>query len=114
TGVEPSFPASGIPTVMVTALDATRRLSASRKERGFPNKLTDAVIATIVAAENQLIAMPDAATMLVGTLGAFSERPRYQHKQRDYDFLHRLAAEYGFDMWVEGSYLNFRLLRPGL
>jgi uncharacterized protein len=114
TGVEPAFPASGMPTILLSAHDATRRLSEGTKQRGFPYYVTDSVIATIVAAENQLIALPDAAAALVTGLGAFNERPRFQHKQSDYDFLRRIAAEYGFDMWIDGDFLNFRLSLPGL
>jgi phage protein D len=114
TGVEPAFPASGMPTVTVTALDATKRLSASRKNRAFQSRMTDKVIATIVAAENQLIALPDVAASLAGGLGAFSEKPRVQYKKSDYDFLRGIATEYGFDMWVDGDFLNMRLSLPHL
>ncbi len=114
TGVEPSFPASGMPTLTVTALDATKRLSASRKNRAFQARMTDKVIATIVAAENQLIALPDVAASLAGGLGAFSEKPRVQYKKSDYDFLRGIASEYGFDMWVDGDFLNLRLNLPHL
>jgi uncharacterized protein len=109
TGVEPAFPASGMPSVLVSAHDATRRLASGTKRRGFPYYLTDSVIGAIVAAENQLVALPDVAASLVTGLGAFAERPRYQHGQSDYDFLRRIAAEYGFDMWVDGDFLNFKL-----
>lgn len=114
TGVEPSFPASGMPAVTVSAHDATRRLASGTKRRGFPWYLTDSVIATIVAAEHQLIAVPDVAASLVTGLGLFAERPRIQNAQSDYDFLRRIAAEYGFDMWVDGNQLNFKLALPGL
>jgi phage protein D len=111
TGVEPTFPASGMPTIALTALDATHRLSASRKERGFPANITDAAIATIVAAENHLIALPDPSA---GRIGREEPRPRFQHKQSDHQFLQAIAAEHGFEMWVEGNFLNFRLLYPHL
>jgi phage protein D len=114
TGVEPAFPASGMPTVLVSGHDATRRLSAGTKRRGFPYYLTDSVIAVIVAAENHLVVVPDVAASLVTGLGAFAERPRLQNAQSDYDFLRRIAAEYGFDMWVDGDLLNFKLCLPGL
>jgi phage protein D len=114
TGVEPSFPASGMPTVTISALDATKRLSASRKDRAFPSRMTDKVIATIVAAENQLITLPDVAASLAGGLGAFTEKPRVQYKKSDYQFLRGIAAEYGFDMWVDGDFLNMRLSLPHL
>jgi phage protein D len=112
TGVEPSFPASGMPTIAITALDATHRMNASRKERGFASNFTDAAIAMIVAAENHLIAIPDPSA---GRIHGLEEpRPRFQHKQSDYEFLRKIAAEHGFEMWLEGSFLNFRLLYPFL
>ncbi|MEU4219141.1 hypothetical protein [Actinoplanes sp. NPDC026623] len=114
TGVEPTFPAGAMPTVLISAHDATRRLAEGAKQRGFPYYLTDSVIATIIAAENQLVALPDVASSLITGLGVFNERPRLQHKQSDYEFLHQIAVEYGFDMWVDGDLLNFRLPLPGL
>jgi len=113
TGVEPSFPGGGMPTVLVSAHDATRRMASGTKQRAFPYYLTDSVIATIVAAENQLVTRPDVAASLMTGLGAFAERPRYQ-QQSDYDFLRAIAAEYGFDMWVDGDVFNFKLSLLGL
>jgi uncharacterized protein len=109
TGLEPDLPAAGMPTLTVTAHDATRRLSAGRKQRAFPYYVTDAGIAAIVAFENGLVPRSDLATVAVGGLGIFTEQPRYQHKQSDYELLREIAAEYGFDLWVDGEFLNFRL-----
>ncbi|MER5225474.1 phage late control D family protein [Streptomyces flaveus] len=115
TGLETTLPATGMPVLLVSGHDATSRLSEGAKERGFPFYLTDAVIASIVAAENGLIALPDVAASIATGLGAaFSKRPRFQHKQSDYAFLRRIATEYGFDMWVDGAFLNFRLSLPRL
>lgn len=109
TGVELDLPTSGPPTLTVTAHDATARLSKGRKQRAFPYYLTDSAIAAIVAAENGLVPRSDLVTASVGGLGIFTERPRYQHNQSDYDFLRGIAADYGFDLWVDGAFLNFRL-----
>jgi phage protein D len=109
TGVEPELPSSGMPTVTVTAHDATHRLSTGQKERAFPYYIGDSAIAAIVAVENGLIPRSDLATVAVGGLGIFTERPRYQHKQSDYELLRQIACEYGFDLWVDGAFLNFRL-----
>lgn len=114
TGLETTLPATGMPVLLVSAHDATSRLGEGSKERGFPFYLTDSVIASIVAAENGLIALPDVAASLATGLGVFNKRPRFQHKQSDYAFLRRIAAEYGFDMWVDGLFLNFRLSLPRL
>jgi phage protein D len=114
TGVEANFPATGMPGLIVTAQDASRRLNEGRRQRGYPWQLPDAVIATIVAAENGLLAMPDAAAALLSGLRMLSQRPRFQNRQTDAEFLRAIATEYGFEMWVEGDVLNFRPLFPGV
>jgi phage protein D len=113
TGLEPSFPSSGLPELLLSAHDATSRLSEGTRERGFPHYLTDATIAALVAAENGLIKAPDpASAALTGAAALLTERPRFQHKQSDYAFLRRIAAEYGFDLWVDGEFLNLRMSQP--
>lgn len=114
TGVDPHFPANGMPTVTVSAHDFMFRLTEGNKQRAFPWYLPDSVIAAIVAAENFLITEPDPAAALVGALNVFNQRPRYQFRRNDYRFLRGIAAEYGFDMWVDGDFMNFKLLLPGL
>jgi uncharacterized protein len=114
TGVDPHFPASGMPTVTISAHDFMQRLTEGTKERAFPWYLPDSVVAVIVAAENFLITEPDPAAAITGALNVFNRRPRYQFKRSDYRFLRGMAAEYGFDMWVDGDFMNFRLLLPGV
>jgi phage protein D len=114
TGVDPTFPANGMPTLTISAHNFTFRLTEGTKQRAFPWYLPDSVIAAIVAAENFLITEPDPASAVVGSLNLFNQRPRYQHKQSDYKFLRQIATEYGFDMWVDGDFMNFRLLLPQL
>jgi phage protein D len=114
TGVEAVFPAGQMPTVTLSAQDAIHRLTEGTKQRGFPWQVTDSVIAAIVAAENGLLAAPDPVGAALTGLGAFSRRPRFQHRRTDYQFLRRIATEYGFEMWVEGDVLNFRPLLPGV
>lgn len=113
TGIEATFPAAGMPSLVVTAQDATRRLNEGRRQRGFPWAIPDAAIATIVAAENGLLAMPDVAASALSGLRMLSQRPRYQHNQTDAEFLRAIANEYGFEMWAEGDVLNFRPLFAG-
>ncbi len=110
TGVEPSFPSSGMPLLAVSAHDFMQRLTKGTKERSFPYYLPDSVIAAIVAAENFLLADPDPAAAGLSALNVLNQRPRSQHKKSDYDFLREIAAEYGFDMWVEGHVFHFKLL----
>ena len=107
TGVELDLPSSDMPTLTVTAHDATARLSQGRRQRAFPYYLTDSAIAAIVATENGLVPRSDLLAASVGGLGIFTERPRYQHNQSDYEFLRGIASEYGFDLWVDGDFLNF-------
>jgi uncharacterized protein len=114
TGVEPRFPSSGMPTVTISAHDFSQRLTEGTKHRAFPWYLPDSVVAVIVAAENFLITEPDPAAAITGALNIFNRRPRYQFKRSDYRFLRAMAAEYGFDMWVDGDFMNFRLLLPGV
>jgi uncharacterized protein len=67
-----------------------------------------------VAAENGLITSADAGVLALAGLGLCEERPRFQYKQSDYDFLRQLATEYGLDMWVDGRVLNLRVPVPRL
>lgn len=114
TGVEAAFQSGGIPGLTVSAHSHMQRLTRGTKQRGFPYYLTDSVIAVIVAAENGLLSTPDQLAAALTGLGVLNARPRHQHKQSDYDFLRQIATEYGFEMWVEGDILNFKLLPPGL
>jgi uncharacterized protein len=114
SGVDPHFPANGMPTITISAHDFMFRLTEGTKQRAFPWYLPDSVVAVIVAAENFLITEPDPAAALVGALNVFNQRPRYQFKKSDYSFLRAMAAEYGFDMWVDGDFMNFRFLMPGV
>lgn len=112
TGVDPSFPAAGMPTVTISAHDFMFRLTKGTKTRSFPWFLPDSVIVGIVAGENFLIPQPDVAAAALGALNVFNHRPRSQHNTSDQEFLSRLAAEYGFDIWVDGDVMNFRYLLP--
>jgi phage protein D len=114
TGVDPHFPANGMPTITISAHDYMLRLTEGTKQRAFPWFLPDSVVAVIVAAENFLITEPDPVSAVAGALNVFNQRPRYQYKVSDYRFLRAMAAEYGFDMWVDGDFMNFKFLRPGV
>jgi phage protein D len=114
TGVEPAFPASEMPTVTLVAHNFMHRLQEGTKTRQFPWYLPDAVVAAIVSAENFLLPDIDPAAAGLTALGMISQRPRPQHKKSDYEFLRQIAAEYGFDMWLDGRIFHFRLLLPML
>src|SRR5256714_199356 len=63
TGVEPTFPNSGMPTIKIVAHDFLQRLTKGKKDRGFVlnipsigvRALPDPVIAALISAENLLI-----------------------------------------------------------
>lgn len=114
TGVDPTFPSGGMPTVTISAHNFELRLTEGEKTRAFPWYLPDSVIAAIVAAENFLTTEPDPAAAAVGALNLLNQRPRYQYKNSDYRFLRGIAAEYGFEMWVDGDFMNFKFLLPGV
>jgi uncharacterized protein len=114
TGMDPTFPAGGMPALTINAQDATDRLNRSRKDRAFPYYITDGAIAALVAAENGLVPRSDLVAAGVGGLGAFAEQPRYQYKQSDHQLLRQIAAEYGYEIWGDGPFLNIRFLTPGL
>jgi phage protein D len=113
TGMEPSFPSEGMPTMTISAQDDMQRLMQGTKQRGFPWYLTDTVIAGIVAAENGLLLDTDWVALALGGVGLLDERPRFQHRQSDHDFLRQLAAQYDIDIWVDGDRLHFRSLLRG-
>lgn len=134
TGVEPTFPSGGMPTIRVTAQDFLNRLTHGTKERAFridiPSfanfPLPDAVVASIVSATNLLIPEPDpvggalSALMTLATYLSFpteSQRAvRHQEKETDFDFLSGIARENGWEMFIDhtqspkGRVLKFQFL----
>jgi hypothetical protein len=133
TGVEPSFPASGMPTIRVTAQDFLNRLTHGTKDRAFrlsiPSigniNLPDPLVASIVSATNLLIPDSDpvgGALAILMTLASFlkfppSDQPvRRQEKETDFDFLTKIATENGFEMFIDhtsdpkGRVLKFQFL----
>jgi hypothetical protein len=134
TGVEPTFPSGGMPTIRVSAQDFLNRLTHGTKERAFridiPSlanfPLPDAVVASIVSATNLLIPEPDpvggalSALMTLATYLAFppeSQRAvRHQERETDFDFLSGIARENGWEMFIDhtqspkGRVLKFQFL----
>jgi phage protein D len=134
TGVEPSFPAGGMPTIRVTAQDFLNRLTQGTKNRGFAIKipsvgnfpLPDVAVASIVSAGNLLIPEPDpvgGALSVLLTLGSYLSFPgfaqpvvRRQEETSDFDFLSTLARENGWEMFIDhtqnpkGRVLKFQFL----
>jgi hypothetical protein len=134
TGVEPSFPAGGMPTIRITAQDLLHRLTRGSKDSKFaitiPSignfPLPDVAVASIVAARNLLIPNPDpigGALSVLLTLGSFLSFPgfaqpgvRTQEGTNDFELLTKVARENGWEMFIDhtqnpkGRVLKFQFL----
>jgi phage protein D len=134
TGVEPTFPSGGMPTVRVTAQDFLNRLTHGTKDRAFriniPSvgnfPLPDVAVASIVSAVDLLIPEPDpvgGALSVLMTLATFLSDPqsaqesvRRQEKQTDFDFLSEIARSNGWEVFIDhtqspkGRILKFQFL----
>ena len=134
TGIEASFPNSGMPTIRVTAHDFLQRLTHGKVDRAFCIRipklatipLPDPIVASLVSATNLLIPVPDligGALSTLMTLASFVVAPtepqkwvRSQHGQSDFDFLSAIAKENGWEMYVDhtmepkGYVLRFQFL----
>ena len=134
TGVEPSFPNSGMPSIRVTAHDFLQRLTHGKVDRAFAVTLPtigivplpDPVVTSLVAAGNLLIPDPDpigAALSTLMSLASYILAPQEaQHSVRvekgetDFDFLTRLAKDNGWEVYIDhtlepkGYVLRFQFL----
>ncbi len=134
TGVEPTFPAAGMPTIRVTAQDFLNRLTKGTKDRAFridiPTignfPLPDVAVASIVSATNLLIPEPDplgGALSVLLTLASFLAFPQFaqvgvrrQESQSDFDFLTTIARDNGWEVFIDhtqspkGRVLKFQFL----
>jgi uncharacterized protein len=134
TGRTANFPSSGPPTLTVVAQDRMQRLQSGTKVRWYaiPTPagnlaLPDLAVAGIASLENGLIPIFDpvgaALSVLLGGVDAAAAVAdpdasqkviRKQADESDFDFLSRLAAENGWEMFVEhrgptgGSLLRFQ------
>jgi hypothetical protein len=134
TGVEPSFPSGGMPTIRVTAHDFLQRLTHGKVDRTFCIKLPqigtlplpDVAVTAMVAASNLLIPFPDpvgGALSALMTLASFIAAPqeaqkniRTQQGQADFEFLSGIAKDNGWEMYIDhtleprGYVLRFQFL----
>lgn len=134
TGVQPSFPSGGMPTLRVTAQDFLNRLTHGTKDRAFrvniPSignfPLPDVAVAGIIGATNLLIPDPDplgGALSVLLTLATFVAFPQFaqnsvrrQESQTDFEFLSKIARENGWEMFIDhtqnprGRVLKFQFL----
>ena len=109
TGVQATFPSGGTPGMTIVAHDRLQRLSSGKYARGF-GPIPDALIATILSAENLLIPMIDpaisaASTAIAAVNYVFGGSGRKQRGQSDLELLQEIAATYDADFWVEGEVL---------
>lgn len=134
TGVEPSFPNGGMPTIRVTAHDFLQRLTHGKVDRAFAVKLPtigivplpDPVVAAIVSGADLLIPDLDpigAALSTLMSLASYIAAPqeaqhsvRVQSGQSDFDFLTRIAKDNGWEVYIDhtqdpqGYMLRFQFL----
>jgi len=134
TGVEPSFPNGGMPTIRVTAHDFLQRLTHGKVDRAFAITLPtigiiplpDPVVAGLVTAGNLLIPDLDpigAALSTLMSLVSYILAPqeaqhsvRTQTGQTDYDFLTAIAKDNGWEVYIDhtlepkGYVLRFQFL----
>jgi hypothetical protein len=133
TGVEPTFPNGGMPTIRVTAHDYLNRLTHGTRDRSFrlsiPSfgniALPDPIVASLVALPNLLLPTTDpvgGALAALMTLATFLKFPpsdadaRKQEKETDFDFLTKIAKENGYEMFIDhtespkGRVLKFKFL----
>jgi uncharacterized protein len=124
TGINVSFPNSGIPTVTVVAHDLLQRLTHGTKDRSFAFSLAcrgkfplpDAAIAEIVGGANLLVPFGGLDNLASAGLSILSfaiaylldpieakKAVRTQNNQSDFDFLSKLARENGCEMFIDHS-----------
>lgn len=134
TGVSPSFPSGGMPTITVVAQDFVHRMTSGARYRGFTLDvptvgkfpLPDLLVADLVAATNLLVPVVDpagAAISFLALLVAFAVDPGEAKKSipiqegtSDFNFLTNLSRENGWEMSIDhsaeprGYVLHFRSL----
>lgn len=134
TGLEPSFPSSGIPAIRLIAQDYLQRLQVGTRDRAFRIKipsignfpLPDAAVAALVAGSNALIPELDPVGGTLSTLmglATFLTFPQFaqmsvrrQSGVNDFQFLSEVAKENGWQMYIDhtaaphGRVLKFQFL----
>lgn len=134
TGVTPTFPSGGVPTLTIVAHDFLQRLTTGTKDRAFALSLPcigkfplpDPLVAELVGFTNLLIPTVDllgAAVSFLSLLILYAVDPleakrsiRIQQGQSDFDFLSALAKENGWEMFIDhtqqpyGYRLHFQFL----
>jgi uncharacterized protein len=113
TGVEVTFPNGGMPAMTLTAHDFLQRTTRGSVARGF-GPLPDAIIATILSAEDFLLPVIDPAIIAASTGlaavnfifgGSGRKQVAQQEGQTNFALLQSIAKSYDADFWVEGNIL---------
>lgn len=102
--MNPSFPASGAPTISITAYDKSHRMRQNCPDRFTFKAVDDSVIAAQIAAENGLIPVVDPAPT--------GPRESVQQTGSDWALLRELAERNFFELFVRWDKLYFRFPRP--
>lgn len=134
TGIEPTFPSSGMPTLRVAAQDYLNRLTKGAKDRAFRISiptignftLPDPLVAALVAGIDGLIPEFDpvgGALATILALGSYLAFPQFsqlgirkQTSESDFSFLAKLSKENGWEMYIDhtaepkGHVLRFQSL----
>lgn len=100
TAVQPDFPATGAPSLSITAYDKSHRMRHNSPARFTFTAMNDAAIVTRIALENQLIPVVVPSIM--------PPRESVQQTGSDWALLKDLADRNGYDVYVIGSELHFR------
>jgi hypothetical protein len=134
TGIEPTFPSSGMPTMRLSAQDYLNRLTKGKKDRAFRISiptignfpLPDPVVTALTAALDGLIPALDpvgGALATILALGSYLSFPQFsqlgvrqQKSESDFSFLSTIAKENGWEMFIDhtvepkGRVLRFQFL----
>ena len=102
-GLEPSFEADNSATLTVRAFDKRHRLNRETKTRNFKQVKDSDIVQTVVSGAG-LTATVDATTQVREVV--------FQQNQTDLEFLTELARRNGYEMWFDGSALNFKKPPP--
>lgn len=138
TGVEPSFPNNGMPTIKIVAHDFLQRLTRGKVDRAFLVRMActnnfpipDPVVVSMATASDLLIPYPDpiggVLSIVLGLLiykldpEEAQKNVRAQLNESDFDFLSRISKGNGWDMAIDhtisphGYWLRFRSMTQGL
>jgi len=119
TGVEPTFPSSGIPTINIAAQDRMHRLTRNKKDLSFIRSIPfvgnfplpdAAVIASALGDLKPSIDPVGGALSLLTMLASYLAAPgiaqkgvRSQESTSSFDFLTKIAKDSGWEMYIDHS-----------